>query len=271
MEEHQHLPDASRLSSITAMILLAYAATPYIQIPAPTIAFQLPGFYFSSQVKFGSILSILVAGLAAVGVDWLIRDHPHHENRALFQHGFIPALTAIVIGVPLTSLEPSPQWWAILALGVSLLVLVFIAEYIVVDAEDIRYAPATLGLTAISYALFLFLTIALKGAGFRLFVLLPLVMVVVGFFSLRTLYLQLGGRWSLAWSVGIALIMGQFVVGLHYFALSPIKYGLFLLAPLYALNNIASSIEEGKNIKQFWLEPAIMTAVILIFGMVIKG
>ncbi len=135
MDEHQHLPDTNQLSILAATIMLAYALTPFVRIPETNLVLRLPFAVFVYQLSFNTIVSVLTALLAAVGADWLLRSHPHREGANLWLHVLLPALTAWAIGVPLSSLAIGPQWWAVFAMGGVLLVLVFIAEYIVVDFQ----------------------------------------------------------------------------------------------------------------------------------------
>jgi len=272
MQTHRHLPDVNRLSVLAAMILLAYAVTRFIDAPTRQIALQLPGFYLEINLNFLTIVSVLAAALAAAGMDWLIRDHPaftepNHprvENqRTTFQHWIVPALTAWVIGVPLGYLETGPSWWIVFAMGGALLMLVFVMEYIVVDASDFRHPLATAGLTALSFSLYLLLSITVRSAHLRLYLLLPALVPAAGLVVLRTLYLRLGGRWTYAWSLGIAVVIGQLIIGLHYLPLSPIRFGLLVVAPLYALTSIAEAVSDGRNLRQRIAEPA---AMLLILG-----
>ena len=136
MDEHLHLPDTNQLSILSATIMLAYALTPFVRLPETNLVLRLPFAVFEFTLSFNTIVSVLTALLAAVGTDWLLRSHPHREGASLWQHVLLPALTAWTIGVPLSTLTIGPQWWAVFAMGGVLLVLVFIAEYIVVDFQD---------------------------------------------------------------------------------------------------------------------------------------
>lgn len=261
MQEHRHLPDSNQLSVLAATILLAYALTPFIQFPESTFTLRLPGGVFPFRFTFTSVVSVLVAVLAAVGTDWLLRTHPHLNNHPTIQHWLIPALTAWTIGIPLSSIKLGLEWWAVFALGGLLLVLVFIAEYIVVDFSDFRYVPATLGLTAVSFALLLVLILAMHGSAFRLYLLLPPLGVAVGLVCLRTLYLRLGGRWCWAWSIGIALFTGQVALGLHYWRITSVAFGLLLVGLAYSLTVLAGALEEDHSWQTVWIEPAILMTV----------
>lgn len=268
MEERQHLPDTDRLSVLTATILLAYALLPFVQLPERSLTLPAVGILFVFRFNFVTLIAVLSAALAATGTEWLLRGHPYLGNQRTFQHWLLPAFTAWVIGVPLSSLQVGLEWWAVFAFGGLLLVLVLVAEYIAVDLLDARHAPATVGLTAVSFALFLILCVALVAAGVRLYVLLPAVVLALFLVTMRTLYLRLAGRWCIAWSAGIALMVGQVVAALHYWPVSPLRFGLIVLGLAYALTSVAGSLEEGRSWRVLWAEPVVMLVVLwgLAFG-----
>jgi hypothetical protein len=268
MQTSHNYPDTGRLSIVSATILLVYAVAPFIQLPPWDIAFQLPGFFFDLQIQFTTLLSFLVAVLAAAGTDWLIDSHPRLGNLTRASHWILPALTAWSIGVPLTTIETGPQWWAVFALGGVLLVLVLLAEYIVVDPLDVRSGPASAGLTAVSFALFLVLAITVHAAGLRLYLLLPVLAPAVFLVSLRTLYLESRGTWYWGWGTGIALVVAEFAAGLHYWPLSSVQFGLILLAISYGLTRLAGGILDGRSYRTVWVEPAIMTVVFTMLAIV---
>jgi hypothetical protein len=262
MEEHQHLPNANRLSILTATILLAYALTPFIKFPETQLVLSLPGVVFPFRFTFSTVVAVLVALLAAFGTDWLLRGHPHLGDQKTSLHSMLPAMTAWVIGVPISSIAMGFEWWVVFALGGILLVLVLLAEYIVVDFSDVRHSLAAIGLTAVSYALYLILAIAIRQPDFRLYLLLPALFFPMALVAYRNLFLRLNGRRCLTWSLGIALIIGQIGMGLHYWPVSPLGYGLILLGPAYALTSLAGSIEENRSWRTLWIEPAVMLAVL---------
>jgi hypothetical protein len=271
MEEHQHLPDTNQLSVLAATILLAYALTPFVRIPETTLALRLPFGIFSLQLNFGTLVSLLTAVLAAVGTDWLLRSHPHPGQGPLLPHGLLPALTAWVIGVPLGNLQMGLQWWAVFAMGGGLLVLVFIAEYIVVDLQDARQGPAAAGLTALSFALYLILAIAARAAGLRLYLLLPLLVSALVLICLRTLYLRAGGSWHLGWTFGIGVVAAELLVGLQYWPITPLAYGLIVTGLVYALTSVASSMEDGRSWPALLVEPGIVMGLLWGLAFVMGG
>jgi hypothetical protein len=269
MEQHRHLPDINRLSIVTAMVMLSYSITAYVQLPERSLSLQLPGFLFVVKISIFTLVSLVVTVLAAAGSDWVISGHPEMHEQKHWYHWIIPALTATVIGVPLNSLSVSPAWWVIFGMGGLLLWAVLTAEYISVDPSDGRYWLATLVLTVVFLSLFLILAIAMRGAEFRLYVVLSGLVPAAALLAARVLYLRITGKWLLAWTGGIALILGQMAVCLFYLPLKPIQFGLLLTALLYAITSLAGNIEEGYPVNRIWLEPVIMFAVFLFFSFVL--
>jgi hypothetical protein len=258
----QSLPDADRLSVLAAMILLSYALARFINIPARDLELQLPGLYLAIEINVRTIVSLLVAGLMATGADWLVRQHPAARDKNTFEHWLLPALTAWVLGVPLFQLPLGPLWWAGFAVGGAVLMLVLVAEYIAVDPNDVRQPVAAAGLTAVSFALYLTLAIALRFSGTRMFLIVPALTAAAGLFSLRTLHLRLHGQWAFAQASLIALVSGQFAAALYYWPLSPVSYGLAVLGPAYALTSLIANLAEGEPLKQGLIEPALVLAVV---------
>ncbi len=251
--------------------MLAYAVTPFIEFPARVLAFQLPGIYLSYTFGFSTLTSTLAAALAGVGTEWLLRLHPRYQAGSGARHWLLPALTAWVIGVPLVNLSVGLEWWAVFAFGGLLLSGVCAAEYIAVDPADPRHPPITAALTAVAFALFLVLAVALRGAGPRLFLILPALTLAVFLAALRSLYLRLGGRWVLTWPAAIALVVGQIAAGLHYLPLSPLQFGLVLLGPAYALTSVAVTLEEGRPLRSEWIEPALMLVSLWLLALLVRG
>ncbi len=269
--ERNHLPDTDRLSVLTATILLTYALLPFLNLPTRALDLQFLGISFGFSVNASIFLAIFNACLAAVGTDWLLQSHPGFQQKQALQHALVPALTALVIAVPLGTLTVSWQWWVILGFGGLLLVLVWVAEYIAVDLTDVRHTLAVVALTAVSFALLLMLLIALSASDARLYVLLPGVLVAVFFVSMRTLYLRMEGQWQVVFPLIIALITGQVAAALHYLPLTALQFGLILLAVAYTLTSIAGSLEEQRSWRTLWIEPALIVIVIMGITLTVKG
>lgn len=258
MERTSYLPDADRLSILSAVILLAYAASRFVDLPPREYDLQLPGLYLAVELNIYTIVALMVAGLTATGADLLLRNHPALGDKRTVEHWLLPALTAWTLGIPLNQLPVGPQWLISFAVGGGLLMLVLVAEYIAVDPEDERYPLASATLTAVSYALFLLLTITLQSAGFRLFLILPALLIAAGLVSLRTLHLRLNGRWLYLPTIVIVVILAGIISALHYWPLSPITYGLLILGPAYSLTSLIGALFEGQPLNRAIVEPAVV-------------
>lgn len=253
---------ANRLSVLTAAVLLALVLTGFIQVERPQAGVQFLGLYLPVGFNLRILTTLLAAALTATGMDWFLRSHPRLEAKSTFTHWLLPTLTTLVVSVPLYVLPSGGLWWLAFAVGGILLVLVFVAEYVAVDPSDALYPPATAGLIALSLAMFFILSLALRYAALRLIGLLPLLFLAASLVSLRALHLFLHRQWEYAWAVCIALACTQIAAGLHYWPLSPLQFGLLLIAPLYALINLAKNVKEGVPIRRAFVEPAIILGLL---------
>jgi hypothetical protein len=250
--------EADRLGVLTATVLLTYALTRIVQSPEFQLSVQLPGFYFAFPITLGTVMTLLAAGLTATGMDWLLRGHPSLKGKATIEHWMLPTLTTFVVGAPLSILPDGNVWWLAFMIGALLLVLVFLAEYVVVDPAAPNYAIARAGLTALAYALFLILVTALQFAGVRLFLLIPVLFASAALVALRILHLDGADRWDFPWAAGIGLICAQLGAGLHYWPISPLQWGLAVTGPLYALTLLCASLTEGIPLRRARLGPGLV-------------
>jgi Protein of unknown function (DUF5656) len=261
MNEQKYLPESNRVGVLTSTVLLAFALTRIIRSPEFNLEIQLPGFFILLPINLTSVMSFITAGLAATGMDWLLRGHPALNNRPTFEWWLLPTLTTFVIGIPLSILPDGAAWWIGFAVGGVLLFFVFLAEYLVVDPDSPYYAASVAGLIAISYTLFFILAVAIRYSGARLYLAIPALFIAAGLASLRILHLRFSGRWEYAWALGIALVCIQIAAGLHYWPVSPIQFGLMLVGPLYGLTNLAANLGEDQPARRAALEPAVATAL----------
>jgi len=264
VENTFHLPKSERLSVITAGILVCYASLPLVQVTAREVSFLLFGIQVAFRLNYYNVISLITAVMAASGMEWLLFDHPSRGNQNTLPHLILPALTAAAIGYPLGLIESGAAWWVILV------VLVLISEYISLEARDIRYPLAMMVLSGTSYSLLLILTIALRSADLRLYQMLLLLPAIYSFFSLRVLNFRLGGRWRFEWAAVIGVVITQVLVALHYWPLSPVRFGLLLLGPSYALTGIAASLEEKPDLKKIFLEPIVMMGILWMLAFFIS-
>jgi hypothetical protein len=251
----RNLPNIDHLSVLAALIVLAYTLERFIDLPAWQISQQLPGLYIELNIDVNLITSLIVACMTAAGANWLIGEHPAAGGKNTLVHAILPALTALVIGIPLAGVPVGLGWWLGLISGAIILVLVLMAEYIAIDPQDIHLPLASAALSAVSFALFLVLAGALRSAGVRLLYNTPILMLAIWLVSLRVTNLRLHGEWTIYESAIIAFVIGQITAAINYWPLAPIAFGLVLLGPSYALISLFCNLIEGKHYRQFILEP----------------
>jgi hypothetical protein len=262
MTEKRYNPDPTRVSILTAVVLLAFALTRVISAPHYDFTIALFGLYLTLSLNLDTLIVLLAAGVTAAGVDWLLRTHPSLEKGETREHWLLPTLTVLVIGVSLYTLPQTLIWWLGFGLGAAILLAVFFAEYVAVDPADVRYPFATAVLTVLAFVIFLILAIALKASNARLLLVVPALFISGGLVAVRTLHLRLNERWETAWAIGIAVIIVQLGAALYYMPLSPVRYGLAVIGPLYALTALAVSLADGRPFRQAILEPAVMLALL---------
>ncbi len=263
------LPDANRLSIVTAIIMLAFALTKLISYRLQNFYFSIFGIFIGFSLDFDDIVILFSALLAGFGMNWLLQSHPeihrYQNHMAYVAHWIVPVLTALVIGATLKAFAVGLIWWVVYGMGSLLLFAVFIAEYSVVTHEDYLNPIATVGLTALSFGLFLLLVIALFDANIRLYVRLPLMWLGALMVIARTLYLRLG-KWHLLWALLLSLVISEVVVGLNYLPLSPIKLSVLLLGIAYTLTSLVTAMEEGRKSRALWGEPISMLVITILIS-----
>jgi len=268
MNDRQTLPDQSRVSVLTAAILLAFALAHVINAPHFfSVLIPVGSFRLTLSFNLNTVIILLAGGVTATGMDWLLRTHPSLEKGETREHWLLPTLTVLVIGIALSTLPDSPLWWLGFGLGAALFLVVELAEFVVVDPTDTRYPLATAILTVLAFVIFLILAVALKAANARLIFLVPALFLAGGLAALRSLHLRLNERWEASWAVGIGLVVVQLGAALHYLPLTPVRFGLALLAPLYALTILAVNLAEGNPFRRAFFEPTVM--LILLWGLAI--
>jgi hypothetical protein len=263
VENTHNFPKTDRISVITASILVSYALLPFVQISSRQLAFTVFGILISLNFNFYNLISLITAALAAAGTDWMLREHPNRGDYSTVPHLILPALTAGAIGIPLGFLTIR---WIILGLGSILVLVVLVGEYVSIDKHSQYFPIALMVLSAVSFGLFLIIVIAFRAANLRLYLTAVILPIVYAFFSLRVLQLRLGGSWPVKWTAVITLAIAQFTIGLYYWPLSPVRFGLLLLGPAYALIGIASSLEESSALSDIYMEPLIMLGIIWLLA-----
>ncbi len=267
---NQHVPNQNRLSVLTAIVLLAYALAQLIESQPGSAEYTLFGVVIPLPFNLTAAVTFLSVGLTATGMDWLLRSHPEFEHTNTFEHIMLPALTSFLVGVLLYNLPHGMFWWAGFGVGGVILLLVFIAEYIVVDVSDARYPAASAGLAALSFILFLVLITALNIVDARFLLKVLIVFPAAALVSSRTIHLRLQS-WSIPWALGTGFVTIQVAAALHYWPVLPIQAGLATLGPLYAVTGLAVNMQENPDFRRAASEFALVLAFFWLLAVFVQA
>ena len=265
MKLSSRLPDSERFSVLMAVILLAYTTARFVDLPVRNFSLELVGVFLPLQFNINTIVSVLVAGLTATGMDWLLQQHPKVRSGAQYSHWLLPALTAWIISLPLANLPLSPLWWLAFVTGGLLLSLILLAEYVSANPQDRLYPLVSMALSALAYGMFLTLAISLKALAVRLILTLPALALASFLISYRIQLLRSPEKRGGLPLLGVTLICVEIAGALHYWPLSAISYGLALLGALYALNSFLFSLADGDSAGEAIKDP--MVALLLFWGL----
>jgi len=263
-----------RLGVVMAMTMLAFSLTRIIPVSIDTPSFIILGFETSLKLNLKTLISLITAILAAVGCDWLIRSHPNFpENKAkrllAYQHIIAPVFLAFVISVTLNQTITGIYWWIVFALGGILFSMILLAEYTIIDNRSLDHPLATMGLVALSFALFLIMVIATKSLQIRLYLEVVICLVSSAMVSSRVFFIRLKGKLPVSWTLAVSLIIAQIAAGLHYVGFKPIQFGLLLTGILYAMVSLICGIVEKKERFLLFLEPFTIFLIIVIISIFI--
>lgn len=263
----RNVPNVDRLSVLAAVIMLSFALSGIFDLPVWQAEWQIFGTRFIFDLDLGNLVLFTIGGLTAAGVSWLVHDHPGRQGASIVPHWLLPGLAAVVIGLALQQIPISIIWWLGLATGGGVLIAVLSAEYITVDTTDDRLPLAGVILVATAFTLYLILVVNLTLAGFRLYLLLPVLFAGSALVGMRVLHLRLNGEWAVYESLLIAWIVSQLAAGLHYLPVSALRFAIWVLGALYALSALFVGLIEERSGRNLYLEMGLALAVAFIGGL----
>ena len=132
-----------------------------------------------------------------------------------------------------------PVWWLGLGLSATFLVLILLAEYTVVDAEDHGFRSARLSLTLLAYLVLLAILGWIRFSGARAAISATAGALVAGAVSFRLLRLyDVSTLYALSSATIVALVLGQSVWAINYWFIHPLGAGLLLLDVFYVVHGL---------------------------------
>lgn len=260
-------PNINRVSVVVATILLAYGLGQIIAAPQAPQNISIGGFLVPLSLNYSTLITFAVAAITASGTDWILRDHPNLGEKSTIPHLFLPAIAAWAQNVILNNMPNSPFKWVVFLAGGVFLFAVILSEYIVIFPEDYRRLIAISLLTALSYGLFLALTVSLESADQRLIISIPAIALGAGILSMRVLQLQTRLEWPLLQAAACLLVTAQIAAALHYLPITPLSHGLFLFAVLYFTINFNTNLIAENPIRQAVIESIVPLIIISGFAL----
>lgn len=273
MEEKQIYLPYDRLSIVLAFITLAMGFIFLIPVTGNVPTENFFGFVLNLQFDIYVFLIGFLTLLALAGSIWVLQAHPttRSGNQTIWQllpQCILPVMSVFVFSFALRGMERNNVWWVVYAMGSVLFGIILAAEFYAQEISTVHHPLTTIGLIGLSHALFLILAVVVKTIPLRIYAIFPLVFFASGFTALRTTYLRLRGEWRLEYALAIALLSGQTAIGLHYFFLNPVQYGLLLTGALYVLISVASGFIQRLNRSDLILEPALMLGLTLLIVLI---
>ena len=267
-DKHISLP-YDRLSIVLAFITLAMGFIYFFPAAGNVPTGNFFGFILNLQFDVYTLLIGFLTILALAGTIWVLQAYPKTQGEKqafweLLPQCILPVMSVFVFSFALRGMERNNVWWVVYAMGSVLFGIILAAEFYAQEINTVHHPLTTIGLIGLSHALFLILAVVAKTIPLRIYVIFPLVFLTSGFTALRTIYLRLRGGWRLDYALAIALISGQIAIGLHYFFLNPVQYGLLLTGALYALISLACGFIQRLTRSDLILEPALMLGLTLI-------
>ena len=270
MDISRNLPDRERLSAVMALILLAYAAARFIELPGQTLAIELAGIYLPLLINVNTLVAVLVSALTAAGADWLLRGDPGLTPKTTKRHWLLPAMTAWVLSLTLANIELGTQWFLAFTGAAFLLLAILLAEYSSANKENHFNAIAIQALSALTFGLFLILAITIRGLALRLYLAFPAIVIGSFLAATRVQLLLENSEWLPMQMAGIAFIVAQIAAALHYLPVSALGYGLILLGLLYALSHFFGALHFAPEPQQAARDSLIALAIFWLLAILLR-
>jgi hypothetical protein len=237
------MPIYERISAVVSLILIGLALYFVLNFPAQVMSLSLFGTPLVVETPHRWLMIVLLAGMAMVGTDAVLRAQPHLPSRRLnYLATFwtLPGLV-VVVATQTLGLAPSAPTWAVALAGVGILLwLTILAEIRQISPERGTPLWSRLWRQFIGYAAALLLFIVIYQTRSRSAVSATAVLLVGGMVALALLRhtpQQISKTWLFASVIGLSL--GQITWALNYWRTGAINAGLLLLLIFYILVGLA--------------------------------
>lgn len=259
------MPNYDKLSLVVSLIVLCLALSLIIELPATAFSFVVLGSPLTIRFSQNWPLALLLASMACIGTESIIRLHPLSQEGKLpytFVFWILPGLATLLAAILLPQAPDRIYTLAGLATMGILLLLIITAEYCTVDPAAPGYKAAQLGLNFVAYLVALVLFGLIHGSEANE---LPSALAALAGSSLLALDLLHGaqqglGRTSL-YAVIVGLIMGEIVWALSYSNINSSTAGIFLVLTFYLITGLSRQALIGLLSRRILIEFAVVALI----------
>ena len=264
------MPNYDKLSVVVSVILLCLALSLIIELPATAFSFAVLGSPLTIRFSQNWPLALLLASMACIGTESIIRLHPLSRGGTLpytFVFWILPGLAMLLAAILLPRAPDRIYTLAGLAAMGILLPLIITAEYRTVDTSAPGYKArpehsrraAQLGLNFTAYLVALVLFGLIHGS--KANELFSVLAALAGS-SLLALDLLHGaqqglGRTSL-YALIVGLVMGEIVWALGYSNINSSTAGILLLLSFYLITGLSRQALIGLLSRRILIEFAVV-------------
>jgi len=262
------MPNYDRLSVVVSLILLCLALSLIIELPTRTFSFVVLGSPLTIRFSQNWPVAALLASMACIGTDSIIRLHPLSRGRKLpctFVFWILPGLATLLATLLLPRAPNRIYTLGSLAMMGILLPLIITAEYHTVDPAAPGYRAARLGLNVVAYLIALVLFVLVYGSRARSLLSATATLAGGGLLALDLLHgaRQSLGRTSL-YALIVGLVMGEIVWALNYSKVNSLTAGILLLLIFYLITGLSRQGLLGLLSRRILIEFALVALVGLV-------
>lgn len=258
-------PEGEKFNMLMASLCLVILMSRYVELPTWSLEMPLLGLHINFTLASTTFILFIIAAITTSGVYWFFSQSAV-PSKEIWRHLLLPALTALVIQLPLYIIPAGATFWFVYFSGCFLLTLVIFIEYLTTNPESNYYPWAALLLRALSFGFYLSMITLLRVSGVRLFILLPTIGISTFLVSLRTLNLFVPSQRFTLQALTVSWCATQLAAALHYLPLSPVQFGLLLLGAVYALITFIVDFERGDSLRQAAGEPIALFLIIWLIA-----
>lgn len=251
--------DRDRLSVVTGAMMLALALARLLEAPARPIQVSVLGSPLGFNLSETTVLLLIVGGMAATGVESLVRAHPLVQDETIRRtvvFWIVPVLVAVALAAWLSRLQNVGLWTLGMIATAILLPLAFSAEYAAVSPQLRRDTWLQWIYNVLIHLVALILFSAVYDARLRGLVGGP-VLFFAGMLLAARLFWALTNntRQAALYGAVVGLVLSQLLLILNYWPLSGLQGGLLLLLGFYLLAGLLQHyLTSGRLEQRFVLE-----------------